>query len=97
MSLRSILPLKLYHCVQASISPKDLVQATVCLIGWDVCTPDRVIDRFVKSSTEDPSPPLPGWDKLRYNVHGCHSRLTIVSPCIISRIADSDPLSCTEV
>lgn len=96
--LRSILPLKLYHCVQASISPKDLVQATVSPY-WLGCLAllDRVIDRFVKSSTEDPSPPLPGWDKLRYNVHGCHSRLTIASPCIISRIADSDPLSCTEV
>ena len=96
--LRSILPLKLYHCVQASISHNGLVQATVSPY-WLGCLAllDRVIDRFVKSSTEDPSPPLPGWDKLRYNVHGCHSRLTISSPCIISRIVDSDPLSCTEV
>lgn len=96
--LRSILPLKLYHCVLASITRPELVQASVSPY-WLGCLAllDRVIDRFVKSSTEDPSPPLPGWDKLRYNVRGCHSRLTISSPCIISRITDSDPLSCTEV
>ena len=96
--LRSILPLKLYHCVFASISGPELVQASVSPY-WLGCLAllDRVIDRFVKSSTEDPSPPLPGWDKLRYNIHGCHSRLSIACPCIISRITDSDPLSCTEI
>lgn len=96
--LRSILPIKMYHCVQASMSQNGLVQASVSPY-WLGCLAllDRVIDRFVQSSTEDPSPPLPGWDKLRYNVRGCHSRLTIASPCIISRIVDSDPLSCTEV
>lgn len=96
--LRSIVPLKMYHCVHMTISKPDLVQASVSPY-WLGCIAllDRVIDRFVKASTEDPSAPLPGWDKLRYNVHGCHSRLTISSPCIISRIIDSDPLSCSEV
>jgi hypothetical protein len=96
--LRSILPLKMYHCVHSTISQPDLVQASVSPY-WLGCIAllDRVVDRFVKASTEDPSPPLPGWDKLRYNIHGCHSRLTISSPCICSRIIDSDPLSCTEV
>lgn len=96
--LRSILPLKMYHCVHSTISQPDLVQASVSPY-WLGCLAllDRVIDRFVKASTEDPSPPLPGWDKLRYNIHGCHSRLTISSPCIFSRIIDADPLSCTEV
>lgn len=96
--LRSILPLKIYHCVFASITRPELVQASVSPY-WLGCLAllDRVIDRFVKSSTEDPSPSLPGWDKLRYNVRGCHSRLTIASPCIISRITDSDPISCTEI
>lgn len=96
--LRSILPLKMYHCVHAAISQPELVQASVSPY-WLGCLAllDRVVDRFVKASTEDPSPPLPGWDKLRYNIHGCHSRLTISSPCIISRITDADPLSCTEV
>ena len=76
--LRSILPLKFYHCVHSTISQPDLVQASVSPY-WLGCIAllDRVIDRFVKASTEDPSPPLPGWDKLRYNIHGCHSRLTI--------------------
>ena len=96
--LRTILPLKMYHCVHATISQPELVQATISPY-WLGCIAllDRVIDRFVKASTEDPSPPLPGWDKLRYNVLGCHSRLTISSPCMISRITDSDPLSCTEI
>ena len=96
--LRSILPLKMYHCVHSTISQPELVQASVSPY-WLGCIAllDRVIERFVKASTEDPSPPLPGWDKLRYNIHGCHSRLTISSPCIISRITDADPLSCSEV
>lgn len=96
--LRSIIPLKMYHCVHFTVDDSQLVQMTVSPY-WLGCLAllDRVIDRFVKSSTEDPSPPLPGWDKLRYNVRGCHSRLTISSPCIISRILDSDPLSCREI
>lgn len=96
--LRSILPLKMYHCVHSTICQPDLVQASVSPY-WLGCIAllDRVIDRFVKASTEDPSPPLPGWDKLRYNIHGCHSRLTISSPCIFSRITDADPLSCSEI
>lgn len=96
--LRSILPLKLYHCVNIHISEPQLVQITVSPY-WLGCLAllDRVLDRFVKSSTEDPSPPLPGWDKLRYNVRGCHSYLSIQSPCLISRIADSDPFFCDEM
>lgn len=90
--LRSILPLKLYHCIHVSVS-----QPLPCEFAfspfWMGCLGllDRALDRFVKSSTEDPSAPLPGWDKLRYNLRGSHSKISITSPLLVTCIADSDP------
>ena len=96
--LRSILPMKLYHCIHISVSSSQL-----CQFGfspyWMGCLGlvDRAFDRFVKASTEDPSPPLPGWDKLRYNLRGVHSKISITAPLLVSCAVDSDPFVCNEM
>jgi hypothetical protein len=96
--LRSILPVKLYHCIHVSVSSSQLCQFSFSPY-WMGCLGlvDRALDRFVKASTEDPSPPLPGWDKLRYNLRGVHSKISITSPLLVSCTVDSDPFVCNEM
>ncbi len=96
--LRSILPIKLFHCIHISVSSSRLSQFSFSPY-WMGCLGlvDRALDRFVKASTEDPSPPLPGWDKLRYNLRGAHSKISITSPLLVSCIVDSDPFVCAEL
>lgn len=96
--LRSILPIKLYHCIHVAVSSTQLCQVSLSPF-WMGCLGlvDRALDRFIKASTEDPSPPLPGWDKLRYNLLGIHSKISIAAPLLVSCIADSDPFISNEL
>lgn len=95
--LRSILPLKLYHCVYASVADAQLCHVAASPnMGGPLAMLDRALDRCVKAAVEDPSPPLPGWDKLRYTLHGCHSRLRVQAPCLVTLAADASPPACTE-
>jgi hypothetical protein len=88
---RTILPTKIYHSLQLSAfsSSEPILSGFSPLLEGTFQTLDRAFELFSKPS-EELSPFLPFWDKLRLLLRGVSSSVVVRGPCRIVGVAGTD-------
>ena len=87
---KTILPTKIYHSVHLALSGEEPVLSGFSpLFEGTFQMLDRAFELFTKPS-EELSPSLPFWDKLRLLLRGSSSSLRVISPCRVVCLAGTN-------
>uniref|UniRef100_A0ABM5ENS6 Bridge-like lipid transfer protein family member 2 n=1 Tax=Pogona vitticeps TaxID=103695 RepID=A0ABM5ENS6_9SAUR len=88
---RNLLPLKFYHDFHSEVYQYTIVWGPCWDPAWTLI--GQAVDLLTKPS-EDPSPPLPWWDKSRLLLHG--SWHMAIEQANLHQVATEDPYNTTE-